>query len=173
MNGQRFTTQNCGDVIVFDYQNTKNVHVYFVDTGYRLTTSKRVLTATDRPRLRDPLAKTIFGVGRIGIGPHKAHDGSADTHAFSIWRAMLRRCYYAPENRPWRDGCTVSEDWQDFQVFAEWFEANYPKDGERYQLDKDTIVDGNKHYSAANCTFVTQSANLAARRFAKDRVTSK
>jgi len=173
MHGERFTTQNCGDVVVFHYQNCQNVHVYFVDTGYSLKTTKRVLTNTDRPRLRDPLARTVFGIGCIGIGRHKAHDGPADTHAFSIWRAMLRRCYYGPERRPWREGCTVVDEWHNFQAFAEWFESNYPRDGQRYQLDKDTVVNGNKLYSADTCSFVTQAANLAARRFKKDRVTSK
>ena len=169
MENKRFTTQHCGDVVVTKYTNHRDVRVRFVDTGTSIRTSKRALTNTDRPRLRDPKAPTVFGIGRIGIGHHKAHEGSADTQPFRIWRAMLRRCYYGPEATAWREGYTVAEVWHDFQVFADWFEENYPRDGGSYQLDKDTIALGNKVYGPAVCTFITQQENLAARRFKRDR----
>lgn len=170
MFGQIFTTQHCGDVIVCEYKNAKDITVVFPDTGTTLRTTKRVLTGSARPRLRDPLAKSVFGVGCIGVGSHKAHDGPADTKAFSIWRAMLRRCYYEPERTAWREGCTVADVWHNFQAFAEWFEHNYPGDGGKYQLDKDLAAPGNKLYSPETCRFITQQENLAARRFARDRL---
>lgn len=163
MFGLKFTTMHCGDVIVCEYKNTKNITVVFIDTGTILKTTKRVLTGSDRPRLRDLLAKSVFGIGCIGIGKHKAHEGPADTKPFSIWRAMLRRCYYKPERTAWREGCTVIDEWLNFQVFAEWFEQKYPKDGDNYQLDKDINIPGNKRYSPEACCFVTQQENLAAR----------
>lgn len=165
MFGNRYTTQHCGDVVVCEYKNSKNITVVFVDTGTTLVTTKRVLTGSDNPRLRDPLAKSVFGVGCIGVGKHKAHNGRADTKAFGVWRAMLRRCYYAPERTAWREGCTVADEWLNFQNFADWFEQNYPADGGQYQLDKDIKIPGNKRYSPEACSFVTQSKNLAARRF--------
>ena len=78
---------------------------------------------------------------------------------------MLRRCYYAPENKPWRDGCTVAEEWHNFQAFADWYDSHYPSDGNTYQLDKDMRVKDNKCYGPDTCKFVTQQENLAARRF--------
>lgn len=173
MFGEKFTTQHCGDVIVCEYKNTKNITVVFVDTGTTLKTTKRVLTGSDRPRLRDPLAKSVFGVGCIGVGQHKAHDGPADTKAFSIWRAMLRRCYYEPERTAWRDGCTVADEWLNFQTFAEWFEKNCPRDGGRYQLDKDLTIPGNKRYSPGACRFVTQQENLAGRGYSRSRFNAR
>jgi len=170
MFGRQFTTKHCGDVIVCEYKNTKDVTVVFIDTGTILKTSKKVLSNSARPRLRDPLARTVFGVGCIGVGRHKAHDGPADTKAFSIWRAMLRRCYYEPERTAWREGDTVADEWHDFQVFAEWLEYSYPEDGGKYQLDKDLVIEGNKRYSPEACRFVTQKENLAGRRFARDRL---
>ena len=169
MNGQRFTTMYCGDVVVYDYKNSKEVLIVFIDTNTLMKTTKRVLTGSDRPRLRDLLAKSVFGVGCIGVGRHKAHENSRDTKAFSIWRAMLRRCYYEPDNKPWREGCTVVDEWFNFQVFAEWFEGNYPSDGMKYQLDKDLTILDNKQYSPEACSFVTQQENLNGRRFKRDR----
>lgn len=171
MVGQKFKTQNCGDVVVTQYTNNKSVSVRFVDTGTTLKTKKEILVRSDRPRLRDPLAKTVFGVGYIGVGQHKAHVKGADTKAFSIWRAMLRRCYYrgSQHHQLSYEGGTVAEEWHSFQTFAEWFGQHYPTDGGRYQLDKDILIPGNKVYSAKACSFVTQRENLASRKFRKDK----
>ncbi len=163
MIGQKFETMHCGPVFVCEYINTHKVGVIFGNTGHMIYTSKACLAKSDRPRLKDPLAPTVFGVGRIGIGPHKAHAKGADTKPFSIWRAMMRRCYYAPENKGARVGVTVDPRWHDFQTFAAWYEANHPNDGKSYQLDKDILAPGNKTYGPEACKFVTQQENLAAR----------
>ena len=78
---------------------------------------------------------------------------------------MLRRCYYrgARHHQKSYDGVTVCPAWRNFQVFAEWFEANYPRDGGAYQLDKDFKVPGNTVYGPDTCAFVPQAANLLAR----------
>jgi hypothetical protein len=166
MIGQVFKTESCGAVVVSDYKNRENVTVVFVDTGYSLTTKKDVLVRRERPRLRDPLARTVFGVGFIGVGPHKAHHKGQDTKPFSIWRAMLRRCYYrgGAHRQASYDGCAVDPVWHNYQTFAAWFVEHYPQDGRRYQLDKDMRVPGNKTYGPQYCQFVTQQENLAARR---------
>lgn len=171
MVGQKFKTQNSGDVVVTQYTDNKSVTVRFIATGTTLKTKKEVLVRSDRPRLRDPLAKTVFGVGYIGVGQHKAHTKGADTKAFSIWRAMLRRCYYrgSQHHQPSYEGGIVAEEWHNFQTFAEWFEQHYPKDGGKYQLDKDILVPGNKIYSPKTCSFVTQRENLAGRKFRRDK----
>src|SRR5690554_2298155 len=171
MVGEVYETLYCGQVVVTEYRNRNSVTVVFLDTGYALETTKDRLRAKKPPRLRDPLAKTVFGVGFIGEGPHKAHCRGADTRPFSIWRAMLRRCYYRGSRHHQRsyEGCTVCPEWHNFQNFADWFEANYPRDGERYQLDKDARFPGNTEYSPSACQFLTQARNLAARRCAGRR----
>lgn len=168
MIGQQYKTMHCGTATVVEYKNRDNVTVEF-ETGYRLVTTKDVLTKSKTPRLRDPLAKTVFGVGRIGVGPHKAHAKGADTKAFSIWRAMLRRCYYrgAKHHQKSYEGKTVCPQWHDFQTFAAWFEVNYPTDGGAYQLDKDIKAGRSDTYSPETCSFVTLQQNLAARRAGK------
>lgn len=161
--GDEFMTRNCGPVTVIRYVRTTCVHVVFNNTGHMLITSKQVLQGSERPRLHDPLAPTVFGVGCIGVGRHRAHDGQADTPIYGIWRAMLRRCYYLPEQKPHRVGNRVCKEWLNFQNFAEWYEANHPNDGRKYQLDKDIKVRGNRLYCPERCSLVTQQQNLAAR----------
>lgn len=169
MLNQKFETMHCGEVMVCDYQSAKEITVIFTATGTKIKTTKRVLTGSDKPRLRDPLAKSVFGIGCIGVGPYKAHQGPADTREFGVWRAMLRRCYYRRSKHHQRsyEGCVVADEWHNFQVFAKWFRENYPDDGGRYQLDKDTLFPGNKVYSPERCRFVTQAENLSARRMRK------
>lgn len=162
---QVFNTAHCGQVVVTHYQNREKVTVVFIATGHTLITTKDVLTKSALPRLRDPLAPSVFGIGSIGIGTHKAHVKGADTRPYSIWRAMLRRCYYrgSKHHQKSYEGVTVCNDWLCFQRFADWYEANYPNDGEEYQLDKDIKSLQHKTYSPETCLFVTRQANTRAR----------
>ena len=164
MFGKKILSKYCGVFVVIKYDKSDNVKIMFLKTGTVKNISKKTLFSK-LPRVHDPMAKTVFGKGCIGVGHYKAHFKGRDTKAYSIWRAMLRRCYYEPESKPWREGCYVDEKWLNFQNFASWFEGNYPRDGVRYQLDKDIKKPGNKCYSEDNCMFVSQIENLKARRF--------
>ncbi|ALY07069.1 hypothetical protein VmeM32_00078 [Vibrio phage vB_VmeM-32] len=77
---------------------------------------------------------------------------------------MLGRCYDSKiqEKQPTYIDCSVCDEWHYFQNFATWYYDNYPKDGisEKYQLDKDLKVNGNKIYSPETCLFVSHAVNL-------------
>ena len=78
---------------------------------------------------------------------------------------MLRRCYNNNQRdrnkRPKYDGCTVCEEWHNFQNFAEWYEENYYEiKEEKMCLDKDILVKGNKIYSPQTCVFVPNRINV-------------
>ena len=76
---------------------------------------------------------------------------------------MIDRCYSDKyhEKRPSYRNCEVCEEWQDFQVFAEWYDNNHPDDGGNYHLDKEIMVDGNRVYSPHTCMFVTCYENTS------------
>lgn len=78
--------------------------------------------------------------------------------AYDKWHSMMRRCY--SEKALARDktyiGCSVCEEWHNYDVFYKWFEKNYI---EGYDLDKDLLENGNKIYSAKTCCFVPHSIN--------------
>ena len=78
---------------------------------------------------------------------------------YRAWKAMLDRCYSTKtqERQPAYKGCSVAEEWLTFSVFKSWMAA---QDWEGKQLDKDLLFEGNKIYSSATCTFVTQTVNL-------------
>lgn len=105
--------------------------------------------------------KLIFGVGNSDKGKHPASIGRSPTKPYSAWHRMLERCYSKEkqEKHPTYIGCSVCDSWLSFQNFAEWYEANYPKDDGSYDLDKDLKVIDNKIYSPEACLFVSRKVN--------------
>ena len=76
------------------------------------------------------------------------------------WVSMLNRCYGNHEgNNYCYKGVYVCDEWHNYQNFADWFYANYPKDGRRYDLDKDLLSGDVKIYSPKTCTFLTSAKN--------------
>lgn len=61
--------------------------------------------------------------------------------------------------RPTYAGCTVSEDFRDFNFFHKWClsQVGYGLSG--YELDKDILTKGNKRYSDGTCCFVPREIN--------------
>lgn len=97
----------------------------------------------------------LFGVGYNSKGKYKTN-----TPAYHVWSKMLARCYSSKEQekRPTYIGCTVSDEWLDFQVFADWY-VNHDYYGTGYQVDKDLLVTGNKVYSPDLCCMVPGKIN--------------
>ncbi len=108
------------------------------------------------------IKRTVQGVGYLGDGIYKASVKGKKTQAYVIWCDILRRCYNEKRLKkyPTYKGCTVCDEWHNFQNFAEWFYENYPKDGNRYDLDKDIKFNGNKVYGPETCIFVSHEKNM-------------
>lgn len=153
--GDKFKTNNCGELEIVSIVNSKKVLVKFIETG---TEIYAIPIHIRNGQVRDPIYPNIFGLGYLGIGDHMASINRKGTKAYSTWRGMLTRCYdikFQSKNRNYV-GCTVSDDWHNFQNFAAWFEKNY-KEG--FEIDKDILVAGNRIYSESTCVFVPQSIN--------------
>lgn len=97
----------------------------------------------------------------IGNGKYKSKIGQERTVAYERWRGMISRCTDVKyqERFPTYKGCSVCDEWRNFQNFAKWHEEHYPSDGGSYHLDKDIKVAGNKVYSPTTCMYVTPSEN--------------
>lgn len=102
----------------------------------------------------------IYGVACNSQGKHRAAVNSKNTQAYATWYNMLKRCYYQKLHikQPTYRGCSVSDEWLDFQDFAEWYYSNrYSELG--YHLDKDILVPNNKVYKSNACCFIPQELN--------------
>ena len=119
--------------------------------------------AFKKGQIKNPMTPSVFGVGFIGVGKFKTCDENGKpTKCYKVWQNILRRCYdlKCQEKHPSYKGCTVCEEWWNFQVFAEWYYSHfYEVENEQMALDKDILHKGNKVYSPENCVFVPTSIN--------------
>ncbi|MFA5177254.1 MAG: hypothetical protein WC440_03780 [Candidatus Omnitrophota bacterium] len=88
---------------------------------------------------------------------HKKH-GEGKTALYSIWNAMIQRCYHK-YNKAYKNygmrGITVCDEWlNDFLVFREWALTNGY--GAGLEIDR---IDNNRNYEPINCRFTTHLIN--------------
>lgn len=107
------------------------------------------------------MKKLAYGVGYNSRGTHKVKIDGKNTAAYSVWQAMLRRCYClsCKQTHPAYIGCYVCDEWLDFQVFSEWY-VSQEHSGLGYQLDKDVLSIDNKMYSPSTCCLIPKELNM-------------
>jgi hypothetical protein len=114
-----------------------------------------------RGTVKNPYHPSVFNKGYIGIGEYKAWINGKHTKVYNTWKGMLERVYdekYHDKEPTYKD-VKLCEEWHNFQSFAKWFEKHYPKNGDKYDLDKDLKSNENKIYSPNTCIFIPQSLN--------------
>tara|TARA_R110002124_G_scaffold230373_2_gene395477 strand:- start:4525 stop:5301 length:777 start_codon:yes stop_codon:yes gene_type:complete len=158
-NGYVFPTNGGCKAKVINYTNSKNVLIEFQDKHkYQTVTTK---THIKSGSVKNPYQPSVAGMGYVGVGRHVASVGTKSTPEYMLWKQMIYRCYdrSQQERQPTYKGCTVCDEWLNFQNFAEWLSAqsNY-KDG--YELDKDLVLKGNKQYSPKACRFIPKKLNV-------------
>jgi len=155
--GDTFTTKTCGDCVVTAVEGKGTSRSYatvkFIATG---GVSKPRVSELRKGHVRDRKYPSVYGVGYLGEGPHKANDP-----AYDLWYAVLQRCYnpknYNSQNQKTYKHVSVCKEWHNYQNFADFYVANYV-DG--YHLDKDLLNPNSKTYSPKNCLFLPREVNL-------------
>lgn len=106
------------------------------------------------------MKKLILGVATNSGGHYKTEIDGKTPKSYNTWKSMLRRVYCPKLHvvRPTYIGCSVAEEWLEYQNFAEWFE-NHEYSNCGYQLDKDLLIPGNKIYAPDLCVFVPLQLN--------------
>lgn len=114
-------------------------------------------------QIKNPYHRTVYGVGYYGVGKYTARINNQKTEEYVKWFSMFNRCYNKKyqKKQPTYIGCSVSEEFCNFQNFAEWYlnvkyESNYP-----LELDKDFLYEGNKIYSPSRCCLLPKEINSA------------
>lgn len=91
---------------------------------------------------------------------HRSKVNGKHTKAYTTWSNIITRCYNPKRHdlQPFYRDCEISEDWRDFQNFADWFYSHdYSDMG--YQIDKDLLVINNRLYSKDTVCFLPQEIN--------------
>lgn len=153
-------TKTSGSLKIIKYNGCFDVIFEFAETGYSSVAQSSNIRLGS---VKDPLHKSVYGIAFLGVGKYKSSINNKETIVYKTWNGMLKRCYHAQtqDRQPTYKGCTVCEEWFNFQNFADWYYKNYI-DG--YHLDKDIRLKGNKIYSPDTCMFVSlKDNNIAAR----------
>jgi len=155
--GESFTSNSGQVATVTEILKGRFIKITFCDTGYTYNISKAALQLG---AFKDPLAKTIYGVGCTGFGEYSP---SKNSRAFNVWHKMIERCYSetCKIRTPTYANCTVSIEWHNFQNFADWYVNHQGSSKSGYELDKDLLFTGNKLYSKETCTLIPKPLNIA------------
>jgi hypothetical protein len=146
-------------MVIEKYNNARDMWVRFVDSGYLVNTRYEKFKSGGVKNVYD---KTVLGIGFIGEGNYKVSENLVMTPQYMAWNSMISRCYSQSyqDKRPSYIGCSVANEWHNFQNFAKWYDENYYEiEGQRMNLDKDILQKGNKAYSPDTCVFVPSFIN--------------
>ena len=157
--GDVFEANGGGFVEVVSLIGSRHVEVRSLNEGGGVYKANK--TSIKNSTARNPYKSTVYGVGYLGVGKHEAVENGKITKAYSIWSGVLARCYSEEAKEVFTSyiGCIISEEWKNFQNFAEWYK-NQVGCQDDYHIDKDILVKGNKVYSAETCCLVPPEINI-------------
>jgi hypothetical protein len=106
-------------------------------------------------KVKYPYSPDLYGIAYLGVGPHKPKD---NPKMHRTWVNMIARGYDEKTKlqSPVYRTTTVCKEWLNYQTFANWYTANYRPN---WEIDKDLLIPGNKHYSPETCVFIPQELN--------------
>ena len=166
--GRIFSSTNSGDFLVTEYFNYDKVAIVFLNSGYKMLARANNI---NKGEVKDPYAKSILGIGCVGVGPYNVDGTPFERMIYSRWRGILDRCYVKREGSK-----TVHPEWLNFQNFAAWFMSEFYEiphySAYDMAVDKDVLVPGNVEYGPYRCLILPGFINskVQLKEFERDRI---
>lgn len=142
---------NANDIIV-EFQDEYHAKINTIYANYKIG------------NIANPYFKSILGVAMVG-SKYETNNNKKHTKEYTAWFAMLSRCYdkkFKKQRETYAD-VTCCEEWLNFENFYEWLhkQENFEQwlNGDRWAIDKDILVKGNKVYSPETCCLVPDRIN--------------
>ena len=160
--GRVCVSKSSGDFKVLKYNDTANVEIQFLKTGYETVAR---LGDIRNGEIKDPYIPSVYGVGILGT-KYSPSINSVKTKEYMLWHSMLKRCYSEAFKKKYLtyDVCEASENFKSYEYFYEWCNKQIGFDNEGnenpFHLDKDLLIKGNKVYSEYSCVFLPNEINL-------------
>ena len=156
--GKVCKSKSSGDFKVLKYNDSKNVEIQFLNTGYEATVE---LGSIRKGEVKDPYVPSVYGVGISGT-KYLIRVNGILTKEYVLWRGMLQRCYYdtSKKRNPTYEGCEVSDNFKSYEYFYEWCNNQIGFSNKKWHLDKDLLIKGNKVYNENSCVFIPNDINL-------------
>ena len=115
----------------------------------------RLVRDSERQRIPKSISlsrrKPVYGVGINDV----TIVGFTGSKIWKVWQQIIRRTGHRdPKHRFYHyyKDCTMDESWFKLSVFKEWVETF--DDWEMKEIDKDLLIEGNKHYGPDTCLMV-------------------
>lgn len=147
---------------IIEYNDCHNIVVEFQDKyKAKVHTDYRFF---NRGKVKNPYYPSVYNVGMIG-NKYPRSVNSKHTKEYQSWIDMLARCFdkTTKETQPAYANVSCCDEWLLFENFYEWLhsQSNFDKwlNGDRWHLDKDILVKGNKTYSPETCCLVPNNIN--------------
>lgn len=169
-NGSIWDSENCGKFEIIGKLNildTQGKYYYFLCKFSDETMVKAKMGNIINGSVKNPNHPNVFNVGYIGTGKYNYKYNKKE---YRLWYNMFVRCFCSSIIRNLNSYklCYINVRWHNFQNFCEdivnlkgyreW--KNDTNNINKYQLDKDIKVKGNKIYSKDTCMFVPYQENL-------------
>lgn len=165
MVGKRFSNHWGETAVVLEYTTAVKIRMKLIDRDYEFN---GYLPQLLKGEWQTPYTPKVYNKGFIGEGKYKPTIGIREnghticSKEYDMWSGLFVRIYSEEylKTKPTYIGCSVSDDWLNFQNFGEWFESNYWECGDETMcLDKDILVKNNKIYSPNTCLIVPKNIN--------------
>ena len=155
--GKVCVSKSSGDFKILKYNDTANVEIQFLKTGYETAVELGNIKKGD---VKDPYVPSVFGVGITGT-KYLITISGVKTREYALWKNMLQRCYSDAyrNKRPTYEGCKVSDNFKRYEYFYEWCQNQVGFGNQGWHLDKDLLTKGNKVYSEDSCIFIPSEIN--------------
>lgn len=163
--GLVYTTNEGYDVSIIDYIDTHNVLIKFID--YPDLQLWSTMQNIQKGQIKNPYHKSVYGIGYYGVGCYTGRPNALNniidckTEQYKKWHSMFVRCYSDNYHKkePQYIGCSVAEEFHNYQNFAQWYdrkkyECSYP-----LELDKDLLIRDNRIYSPHTCCLIPEEIN--------------
>ena len=147
---------------IIEYNNFADIVVEFQDE-YK---SKAHTTYTNylNGEVKNLYYPYVFGIGMIG-SKYSSRINGIKLKEYKTWMTMLYRCtnIELKEKEPTYQDVACCNEWLCYENFYEWLHSqeNFNKwlNSDKWHLDKDILLKGNKIYSPETCCLVPQNVN--------------
>lgn len=113
--------------------------------------------------VKNPYYPMVLGVGMIG-SKYPSKINNKETKEYNLWKSMLYRCFdkKTKNKNPTYENVNCCNEWLLFENFYEWLheQENFGNwKNNRWNVDKDIFIKGNKFYSPETCFLVPCNVN--------------
>lgn len=160
--GEEKTNNQNSTMRVVEYNSATDIVVEFQDE-YKAKVHTNY-GAFLKGQVKNPYYPSVYEVGMIGI-KYPVWENGKHTKEYNAWNHMLERCYskILLKRKPTYNNVTCCNEWLLYENFYEWLhnQENFKKwsSNDKWAVDKDILIKGNKIYSPETCCLVPINVN--------------